>query len=162
MALCYSCCTTTYIYIRCPRCFFCADRFGVGKVTRKQDGYPVQYKCRRLTSRMMACAGALELAGIVLSFPKTGGKQKTENCRWIRQTRSWNGLAPVKRFRARKRWSYIFSNRTSHAAPTLHIDCCRFSYLLCYCVTYLAQNLTIRQVEMSRFATGHICILRRM
>lgn len=22
--------------------FFCADRFGVGKVTRKQDGYPVQ------------------------------------------------------------------------------------------------------------------------
>lgn len=36
-------------------------------------------KCRRL-GRMVACAGALKLAGIVLSFPKTGGKQKTENC----------------------------------------------------------------------------------
>lgn len=39
-----------------------------------------RYKCRRLTSRMMARASTLELAGIVLSFPKTGGKQKTENC----------------------------------------------------------------------------------
>lgn len=46
-----------------------------------ENNLATRYKCRRLTSRMMARAGALELAGIVLSFPKTGGKQKTENCR---------------------------------------------------------------------------------
>lgn len=68
-------------YIRCPRCFVCADGFGVGKVTRKQLSYSVQ--CRRLTSRMMARAGA---GGNCVVFPEDQRKAEVRKLPHLKRT----------------------------------------------------------------------------